>query len=259
MKISVITALYHISFLSKLTENKRVVKLRLTEYPSNNNLLNLFQSAYIKHTQTALLSVHDHIIKAMSHQQVICLTLVDLSAAFDTIDHTILFERFSAWFAITSFALSWVKSYVLNRSFYVSIEDSVSSVYQILYGIPQGSVLCRRLFILYTIPLSTVLSNSSANHYLYADDTQLYLSFILSGWFFEQHHSSWNCYFKCFQLDVNQFSNNCHWPSTVTLYAQLSYNSSTKQCHTHTCCLCSQPWCHPWQTSFFFSTHFIYL
>jgi len=79
------------SFLSKL----RVVKLRLVDYLSTNNLLNYFQSAYIKHhsTETTLLSVHDHIIKAMSHQQVTCLTLLDISAAFDTIDHSILRER----------------------------------------------------------------------------------------------------------------------------------------------------------------------
>jgi len=57
----------HLSFLSKLTE--RVVKLRLADYSSTNNLLNSFQSAYIKHhsTETTLLSVHDQIIKAMSH------------------------------------------------------------------------------------------------------------------------------------------------------------------------------------------------
>jgi len=72
--------------LSKLTE--RVVKLHLADYLSTSNLLNSFQSAYIKHhsTETTLPSVHDHIIKAMIHQQVTCLTLLDLSAAFDTID-----------------------------------------------------------------------------------------------------------------------------------------------------------------------------
>jgi len=154
--------------LSKLTE--RVVKLRLADYLFTNNLLNSFQSAYIKYhsTETTLLSVHDHIIKAMSHQQVTCLTLLDLSATFDTIDPSILLERLSSWVGISSTALSWIKSYLLNRSFYVNIENSKSSAFQLLYGVPQGFVLGPLLFILYTTPLST-------NHQLYADDTQLLL------------------------------------------------------------------------------------
>jgi Reverse transcriptase (RNA-dependent DNA polymerase) len=83
----------HLSFLSKL--NERIFKLRLTDYLSNKNLLNSFQSAYIKchYTENSLLSVHDHLIKAMSLQQVSCLTLLDLSAAFDTIDHSSLLKR----------------------------------------------------------------------------------------------------------------------------------------------------------------------
>jgi len=163
--------------VSKLTE--RVVKLRLVDYLSTNNLLNSFQSAYIKHhsTETTLLSDHDHIIKAMSHQQVTCLTLLDLSASFDTIDHSFLLERLSSWFGISSTALFWIQSYLLNRSFYVNIEYSKSSVFLLLYRVPQGSVLGPLLFILYTTPLSTVIYNSSAKHQLYADDTQLLLSF----------------------------------------------------------------------------------
>jgi len=119
----------------------------------------------------------DHIIKAMSHQQVTCLTLLDLSAAFDTIDYSILLERLSSWFGISPTALSWIKSYLLKPSFNVNIENSKSSVFLLLYGVPQGSVLGPLLFILYTTPLSTVISNYSANHQLYADDTQLLLSF----------------------------------------------------------------------------------
>jgi len=90
----------HLSFLSKLTE--RVVKLCLVDYLSTNNLLNSFQSACIKHhsTETTLLSVDDDVIKAMSHQKVICLTVLDLSAAFYTIDHSILLERLPFWFGI---------------------------------------------------------------------------------------------------------------------------------------------------------------
>jgi len=137
----------------------------------------LYQTSF--YTETTLLSVHDHIIKAMSHKQVTCLTLLDLSAAFDTIDHSILLERLSSWFGISITALSWIKSYLLNRSFYVNIEHSKSSVFQLLDGVPQGSVLGPLiLFIIYTTPLSTVISNSSTNHQLYADDTQLLLSFF---------------------------------------------------------------------------------
>jgi len=76
----------------------------------------------------------------MSHQQVTCFTLPDLSAAFDTTDHSILLERLPSWFGISSTALylSWIKSYLLNRSFYVNIQNSKSSVFQLLYGVPQG-------------------------------------------------------------------------------------------------------------------------
>jgi hypothetical protein len=161
--------------LFKLTE--RIVKTRLTEHLSNNNLLNPFQSAYIKghSTETTLLSVHDHIIKAiLSLQHDTYLTLLDLSVAFDTIDRSFLLERPLSWFGIISNALSWIKSYLLNRSFSVNIEGSKSPSYQLLYGFPQGSVLGPLLFILYTIP--KVISDSYSGHKLYADDTQFYIS-----------------------------------------------------------------------------------
>ena len=86
IKISVIIALF--LYLSNLNLQKE----RLNYILSNNKVLNSFQSAYIKHhsSETTLISVHDHnhIIKVTGHQQVTCLTLLDLSAAFDTIDHT---------------------------------------------------------------------------------------------------------------------------------------------------------------------------
>jgi len=106
----------------------------------------------------------DHIIKAMSHQKVTCLTLLDLSAAFDTIDHYILLLRLSSCIGISSIALSlsWIKSY-----FYVIIENSKSYVFQRCYGIALGSVVSALLFILYTTPLSTVISNSAVYHHLH--------------------------------------------------------------------------------------------
>ena len=195
----------HLSFLSKLTE--RVVKNRLTDFLMEQNLLNSFQSAYTKFhsTETALLAVHDHIIRASSQQQVSCLCLLDLSAAFDTIDHTILLERLSSWFGISGTALNWIKSYLSSRSFYVKVKDSQSTVFQLFYGVPQGSVLGPLLFILYTTPLSTVITKSSVHHHLYADDTQLFISFSSSE------------FLQNFSLLENAINEVCSWMSANLL------------------------------------------
>jgi hypothetical protein len=167
----------HLSFLSKLTE--RIVNNRLLDHLSSHNLLNPFQSAYTKlhSTETTLLSIHDHIIRAMSLQQITGLCLLDLSAAFDTIDHNILLQRLSSWFGIDKIVLSWISSYLSNRSFYINLNGTKSSSFPLKIGVPQGSVLGPLLFILYTTPLSHVISNCHTNHHLYADDTQLYMSF----------------------------------------------------------------------------------
>jgi hypothetical protein len=165
----------HLSFLSKLTE--RIVQIRLMHYLSSHNLLNPFQSTYIKFhsTKTALLSLHDHIIKTMGQQQILCLCLIDLSAAFDTVDHPILLERLSSWSGLDRTVLSWIASYLTNRSFHVSLNNFKSS-FPLQVGVPQGSVLGPFLSILYTTPLSHIISSCNIHHHLYADDTQLYIS-----------------------------------------------------------------------------------
>ena len=138
-----------------------------------------FQSAYTKFnsTETTLLALHDHIIRAMSQQQATGLCLLDLSAAFDTIDHTIPLHRLKSWFGFTDTVLSWIQSYLSSCSFTVDINGIKSPPSKLLHGVPQGSVLGPLLFILYTTPLSLIISQSSVNHKLYADDTQLFLSF----------------------------------------------------------------------------------
>ena len=105
------------------------------------------------------------------------LCLLDLSAAFDTIDHTIPLHRLKSWFGFTGTVLSWIQSYLSSRSFTVDINGIKSPPSKLLHSVPQGSVLGPLLFILYTTPLSLIISQSSVNHKLYADDTQLFLSF----------------------------------------------------------------------------------
>src|SRR6218665_3877515 len=91
--------------LSKLLE--RVVLSRLKGYLTSNNLLNPNQSAYTKHhsTETLPTSLYNKFVMAIGHQQVSCLCLLDISAAFDTIDHTMLTHRLSSLFEISETAL----------------------------------------------------------------------------------------------------------------------------------------------------------
>jgi len=98
--IGLITDQSPTSLSSKIIE--RVVKARLSDHLTSNNLLNPHQSAYCKHhsTETALLYIHDHLINAIGSRQISCLCLLDLSAAFDTIDQNILLTRLSSSFGI---------------------------------------------------------------------------------------------------------------------------------------------------------------
>ena len=170
----------NLSFLSKLLE--RVVLKRLLTHLSYNNLFNEHQSAYTKHhsTETVLLSLHNDIISAMATQRLSGLCLLDLSSAFDTIDHNILLQRLSSSFGISQTALNWFSSYLLNRTYSVLIQGISSSTIKLMYGVPQGSVLGPVLFNLYTTPLSSVISSHNINHHLYADDTQLFTCFSSS-------------------------------------------------------------------------------
>ena len=88
----------HLSLISKIIE--RVVKSRLTDFLSSNNLLNAYESVYCKHhsTKTALLYIQDQFINAIDSQKISRLCLLDLSAAFDTTDHSVLITRLFSWF-----------------------------------------------------------------------------------------------------------------------------------------------------------------
>ena len=108
---------------------------------------------------------------------VIARTLLDLSAAFGTIDHAILLDRRNVYYGISELALSWFKSYLSGRTHSVKVDGTLLHPAALQYGVPQGSVIGPILFSLYTNPISSIMhSHSSINHHFYADDTQLYIT-----------------------------------------------------------------------------------
>jgi hypothetical protein len=166
----------NLSYLSKLLE--RVVQKQLLAYLNANQLLPRSQSAYRPHhsTETALVKITNDILLAMDQGRMTALTMLDLSAAFDTIDHNILIQCLQSLYGITGTALKWVSSYLTDRSQYVSVNGLSSRVSPLNFGVPQGSVLGPILFILYTKPLTTLIDEYSLPNQAYADDTQTYVS-----------------------------------------------------------------------------------
>jgi hypothetical protein len=102
--------------------------------------------------------------------------LLDLSAAFDTVDHEILLDRLANRFGISGNALAWVKSYLTERCESVVIDGVLSEQHVMDCNVPQGSVLGPLLFTAYTSPLGDIVRGKSTDLHLYADDTQLYLA-----------------------------------------------------------------------------------
>ena len=145
----------NLSFISKVLE--KVVASRLRCHIESNCMSNVLQSVYKQFysTETTLLKVHNNVTLNVDKGKVTALTLLDLSAAFDTIDHSILTKPLSIWYGISGTTLSWLSSYITYIYQTVRIANYFSAALPTTCGIPRGCVL-GPLFFTLTSPLSSI-------------------------------------------------------------------------------------------------------
>ena len=159
---------------SKLLE--RLALARLQPHVVNTGNFCPLQSAYRTghSTETALLKVADDIERAAGKGKCTVLLSLDVSAAFDAIDLGILCDRAVTDFGLTGLAVSWLKSFVTDRTQCIAVGTELSPTTACLSGVPQGSVLGPLLFSMYVSPVGDVINAHGLQYHQYADDLQLY-------------------------------------------------------------------------------------
>ena len=170
----------NISLLSKIIEN--VVVKRITEHLDRNNLNEKFQSAYRPghSTETALVRICSDILGELDNKRGVLLVMLDLSAAFDTLDYSVLTSRMENRLGISGTALKWVDDYHRGRTQSVIIEGQMSSPIGLESGGPQGSVMGAENYKMYTLPVGDIICKHGLRYSIYADDSQKYV-FVLLG------------------------------------------------------------------------------
>ena len=145
----------------------------------NNNIFPQLQSGYCSHhsTETALLKVTNNLLINMEESRVSLLLLLDLSAAFDTVDHGIFLQSLQTKLGVCGTALSWFKSFLERRYQRICIKETLSQPFDLKCGVPQGSCLGPLLFTNYTQELFSILGSRFPTPHAYAHNTQLCLSF----------------------------------------------------------------------------------
>jgi len=102
--------------------------------------------------------------------------MLDFSAAFDCVDHTILLQRLRIGFGVTDVALQWITSFLTERTQQIDYNRKLSSIQALLFGVPQGSVLGPLFYVLYTAEWFHIVAHHRLRLHMYVDDCQVYLS-----------------------------------------------------------------------------------
>ena len=163
--------------MSKLSE-KAVVD-QVCDFACLHRLFPVSQSSYGpgNSTKTALLKVKSDILRSIDRYELTLLILLDLSAAFDTVDHGLLLQVLENDFGLFEDVKAWFLSYLTGRQQKVQIKSSMSHASDLTCSVTQGICIGPVLFIMYISKLFRVVNKHLPSCHTYADDTQLYLSF----------------------------------------------------------------------------------
>ena len=156
------------SLVSKIVERLAVDRLNI--HANHYDLLPERQSVYRRHhsTETAVTIVHNDIVRSIDAGFVSALVLLDLSAAFDTVDHGILLDVLKERFGVERTELEWFRSYHTGRTQTFVTEAGRSEPVALTCRVPQGSVIGPEEFVVYTEDIIEIMNRFTVNHHLYA-------------------------------------------------------------------------------------------
>ena len=163
----------NLNLVSKTLEHSVANEVR--RHIDANGFNDPFQSAYRpRHsTETALVRIREDMTQAIDSRRGVLLVLLDLTAAFDTLDHSILLLRLRD-IGLTQTVFTWFKSYLAGRTNAIKIREATSAPRLIHHGVSQGSVLGPMLFNMYILPIADIFERHQIRYHIYADDTQLH-------------------------------------------------------------------------------------
>ncbi len=163
----------NLPYFSKLLE--KIVLPQRERHMDYHELWPLLQSAYRRNhsTETSLLFCFNFILPKISMKRKILIITLDLSSAFDTVQHQILLTIMKSKLGIDGAVLSFFTSFLKNRYVSAAVGNEVSEVKLLEWGVPQGPILGPILFSIHLLPLFDVLNSLEMTYHFYADDGQL--------------------------------------------------------------------------------------
>ena len=165
----------NLTFVSKVIE--RIVTKQIKDVLTDSDMMPPLQSAYRPghSTEIATTKVLSDILDAADSQKTTLLGLLDMSAAFDTVDFEIL-SRLETSYCLSGTVLKWLTSFVTGRTQAVVFDGNSSPQVKLICGVPQGSVLGPLLFVLYAADVMKIVNSHDVQVHAFADDLQTYVS-----------------------------------------------------------------------------------